>query len=201
MNIVISVPEGTDVSEMSNEVQEAVNSMGANWAHSIMPGTRSYNSRTLIMAMVDVSLPVIEGGLVQLGLDWDVIAAQDFYDTTWWFEDTFIISMPKVYRTVHKLDVMNYAEDKLDYDVATETVTARRPTPEEVPTPNHWSGASPWANKDNWIIQAICQLPEEGFSVATGKPNVADIEALIEGNITAAERDTAWTFIQDKLAA
>ena len=209
MNIVISVPEGTNVSEMSAEIQQAVSGMGANWAHSVMPGTRSFNGRSLVMAMVDVSLEVIEAGLTQLGLDWQVVAAQDFYDTQWSFSDLRdvndirsinILSMPKVYRTVHKLDVMNYAEDKIEsaFDPITnaETITVRRPTPDEVPTPNHWSGAAPWANKDNWIIQAICLLPPEGFSQATGKPNVADIEALIEGNITAAERDTAWSYIQ-----
>ena len=199
MNIVISVPEGTELDNLAPEIQQAITDVGGNWAHSMMPGTRPYGGRTLIMAMVSTSLEIMEGAIAQLGLDWQVVAAQNFYSKIWNFDTTPIISLPQVYRTVHKLDVMNFAEDKLEVSPDTEEVTRRRPTPAEVPSPNKWSGSADWANKDKWIIQVICRLAPEGFSESSGKPNVKDIEALMEGSITAAERDTAWAYIQSLL--
>ena len=42
------------------------------------------------------------------------------------------------------------------------------------------------------IVEAIDILDEGDFSESTGKPHVESIEAVLEQDITAAQRDEAW---------
>ena len=77
MNIaILEVPSDTEFDNLPPRVQDAIRSVGADFIHGIMPGTRFYKLKKTINSVVYTDLATIETMITSFGLDWIVVAMQ-----------------------------------------------------------------------------------------------------------------------------
>jgi hypothetical protein len=77
MNVtILEVPSDTDFATLPQDVQEAIRSVGGDFIHDRMPGTRIYQLKKAINSVVNTDLATIEAMITFYGLDWIVLAMQ-----------------------------------------------------------------------------------------------------------------------------
>ena len=76
MMFIIEVSEGTDVFTMDFAIQEAVQSVGAQWPEAIMPGTKAVDGRQVVLVYANASKADLEALIAAFSLDWVVLASE-----------------------------------------------------------------------------------------------------------------------------
>jgi len=77
MNItILEMPSDTEYTNLPQDVQAAIRSVGGDFVHGIMPGTRIYQLKKVVNSVVYSNLDTIEQMIASFGLDWVVLGMQ-----------------------------------------------------------------------------------------------------------------------------
>ena len=77
MMFIFQVPEGTDVTEVSEEIKTAIASVGGEYSSGVLYGTQPVSGYQLTLVQAQASQIEIETLISNFELDWTILAAQD----------------------------------------------------------------------------------------------------------------------------
>ena len=77
MMFIFQVPEGTDVTEAEEEIQQAIASVNGEYPSGVLHGTQPISGYQITLVQAQASQMEIETLITNFDLDWTILASQD----------------------------------------------------------------------------------------------------------------------------